>query len=82
MRQEQIIELLVESGLIKPNSIHTNSILPEFYTFAKLVEQATLERAARHFDDRGKDKYGNWSTGGYDPDSPGIILRALKDSHD
>ena len=45
-----------------------------------IVEKETLERAAKYFDDRGKDKHGNWSSGSYDADSPGIILRALKNS--
>lgn len=44
----------------------------------QVFASAILERAAKHFDDRGKYSDGSWSEGWYDAESPGIILRALK----
>ncbi len=49
-----------------------------FEQFAKMVEQETLEKAANHFDERGKNKDGEWSSGYYEVDKPGEILRSLK----
>lgn len=46
--------------------------------FARLVEQETLERAAKYFDDRGKCNNGEWSSGYYEVSEPGEILRSLK----
>lgn len=49
-----------------------------FEQFAKMVEQETLEKAANHFDERGKNRDGEWSSGYYEVDEPGEILRSMK----
>lgn len=51
------------------------------FLFAKMVEKETLEKAANHFDERGKNKDGEWSSGYYEVDEPGEILRSLKISY-
>lgn len=48
--------------------------------FARLVGQETLERVAKHFDDRGRHIDGGWSEGWYEPQEPGDIIRNLKKS--
>lgn len=46
MDRNKVIELLVKSGLIKPDYIHRCSVISEFEQFTLLVEQETLEEAA------------------------------------
>lgn len=89
MKKEDVFSIALKAGFkqgsFKASPIvvkHSNGswvcVSDELQEFAKLVEQETLERAAAYFDARGKDKNGEWSTGSYDADSPGIILRSLK----
>lgn len=48
-----------------------------FLEFAKLVEQATLERAAKEFEEDDE-----WRRGVYAGHAVSKIIRALKDTHD
>lgn len=43
----------------------------------KWFAEEILERAAEHFDERGKYEDGSWSEGFYEPKDPGEILRGL-----
>lgn len=81
MDRNKVIELLVKSGLIEPDYIHRCSVISEFEKFALLVKQETLNKAAEYFDERGKNKDGEWSSGYYEVDEPGEILRSLKISY-
>lgn len=78
MDRNKVIELLVKSGLIEPDYIHRCSVILEFEQFANMVEQETLNKAAEYFDESGKTENGEWSSGYYEVDEPGEILRSLK----
>lgn len=82
MTKNELMEMARNAGFMFHDAgyapmLHT---LPKEYSdkcFDRLFN-AILERAAVEFDNRGKYKDGSWSTGSYDPDSPGIILREMK----
>ena len=83
MRQEQVIELARKHGAT--SYAHRSDTQNPAYGFTEKqiaalvseVEQATLERAAQHFDDRGKYEDGAWCYGFYEPQEPGEIIRDL-----
>ena len=80
MKQEQVIELAKQSGFSIGQGLgqlRINGYADDLARFVYLVEQATLERVAQHFDDRGKYKDGSWSDGFYEPQEPGQIIRNL-----
>ena len=87
MEREKVIELVKQAGDIGYCYCQTIMVNDRYaddwvMAFARLVEQETLERAAKHFDDRGRHIDGGWSEGWYEPQEPGEIIRNLKDNHD
>ena len=74
MDRQKVINLL-EQCRDEASDLHA------VFLFAKMVEKETLEKAANHFDERGKNKDGEWSSGYYEVDEPGEILRSLKISY-
>jgi hypothetical protein len=58
MKQEQVIELAVEAGLIEKDYEHGKTVIAELFRFAALIEQATLEKAALLVED-----WNTWESG-------------------
>lgn len=85
MEREKIVELMKSANIpVGKAGVEwwelVDGVPTQIARLIDLVEKETLERAAKHFDDRGKYADGSWSLGWYDPESPGIILRTLKTS--
>lgn len=82
MKENEVINLAVEAGAELDEGflyIHTRVCSGFIERFAKLVEQATLERAAKEFE---QDECDNWRSDVYAGHAVSRIIRALKDSHE
>lgn len=73
---EELLNIAVKCGVIySAENWGCNS--DGFRTSLRYFTREILERAAEHFDERGKYEDGTWCDGFYDPEDPGEILRAL-----